>query len=382
MPLFIYLTFYIIRVIIVLADQVVRRFRTEFLVVILLVVGIVIEGGLAGRGDARHMSMAARPIGRQGHMDPETAVGMRLDALRLQAAVAVEQQPALGVKTDGAMPEVPDHLELKAVVAEQETLRAQRELRIQGGIVIVAGQVPDELRLPVILPLESDEIPLRDQPQLRVDPETLVGEPVSGLERGAEAVARELSDRELAQDIEMPGVPEPLGEGDDARMDQVILVLEEIGEDRDDELIGETGARPEVDLKGRFELPQGLVDLRDDQVRQREHRIDRDVRPQRRIVHHRLLPDGIPGGVETLGRVPGAGLGAEGNRDLGDLAGRADELDGLGGVQAAPLEDLHGAGKSLGGQLVVVVFNGEGRELRRLDGADVDEAGLDEALRR
>ena len=195
--------------------------------------------------------------------------------------MAVEQQPALGVKADGAMPEVPDHLELKAVVAEQETLRAQRELRIQGGIVIVAGQVPDELRLPVILPLESDEIPLRDQPQLRVDPEALVGEPVSGLERGAEAVARELSDRELAQDIEMPGVPEPLGEGDDARMDQVILVLEEIGEDRDDELIGETGARPEVDLKGRFELPQGLVDLRDDQVRQREHRIDRDVRPQR-----------------------------------------------------------------------------------------------------
>ena len=62
--------------------------------------------------------------------------------------------------------------------------------------------------------------------------------------------------------------------------------------------------------------------------------------------------------------------------------GGADELDGLGGVQAAAFEDLYCTGESLCRELVGVVFDGEDGEVGRLEGTDVGEPGFDEAERR
>ena len=151
---------------------------------------------------------------------------------------------ALRVEADGAVAEVPDHLEFQAVVPLHATLRAQDELGLEPGIVVVAGHVPGKERRIDPLPPETVETRRGDNSQLGVDPETLVREPVGGFQHGTEAVGGEVTDRELAQDVEVPGIAETLGEGNEPRMDLLGGSIEEIGIDRDDQLVGELRTRP------------------------------------------------------------------------------------------------------------------------------------------
>ena len=122
--------------------------------------------------------MALHPVRRQGDLDAEPAVGMR----SIVDHPVIDHHALLGIEADRAAAEMADHLELQAVVIGQEALRAERELRLEGGIVVIPGKVPGkEGSLLVIIP-ESEAVPLgRPQDaQLGIDPEPLVAEPMRG----------------------------------------------------------------------------------------------------------------------------------------------------------------------------------------------------------
>ena len=211
---------------------------------------------------------------------------------------------------------------------------------------------------------------------LRVNPEAFVGEPVGQFQRSTHVAGIEDTQRDLAEDIQMPRITEALRQGDEARMRQAFREAITVVHDGDLDLVAEFRSRPERHFERRADLPERLVHLRNDQVHQADLRIDVDVHLAEGIIQHRLLAHGVPGSIQAFGRLPAPLGGVVADRDFRDFVGGADELHRLGLVESGALQDLHGAGEALGRDLVVVILHREGREGCRLHRTHVRESGL------
>ena len=265
-----------------------------------------------------------------------------------------------------------DHLEFEAVIAPDEVDHVQGELRFQHLIIVIAADIPPENRFQGILPHKTIEGRIRNHAQLRIHREAFVREIIGGFQGDATAVSGEIADGEFTENIQMPGIPETLGQCDERWMNLVVFVLQQVRIDRNRQLVSKAHAGPQGDVQRGAEVPDGLVYLVDDQVLEGDLRVDHDIRLRKGVIELGLLADGIPGSIQTLGRAPHTIIICKGY--FRHLEGGTDHLDRLGSIQTGRLDEPGGTGKALRRDFIPVVFDGEDREIRGLDRTYIGEA--------
>ena len=272
---------------------------------------------------------------------------------------------------------MPYHLVLHAKVAVHEALRPERELGVLLRPVVVRRQVPAETQPLVVVEDEAFPVAVAYHAELRVHRETLVREIVYHLHGDAVGVARKGAGGQLAEDIEVPGVAEALGDGHHLGMHLALERTVSVIIYRYRNLVGQLHPRPQRNFESRRELPERLVYLIDNEVLQRDLGVDRYGDLAEIAVELLRLLQGVPASVQPLGRIPQPVARVICHRKLWHVIICRHDLDRA--HVGAVVGELHHApdfSQPLDRQLVIVGLQGVRTEIRRRSRADIQEARI------
>ena len=162
------------------------------------------------------------PERRQGDLETEAAVGLgHVSTLRIGMGHIVpgpgnprrDMMSLHRIKTNRAVAEMAGHLKFETIVTTDKIDRTQGKLCLQGSVIVIGPDIETENGLNGMFPDKTLKVSQgSNQPQLRINGESLVGKNIGGFQGDSSRIIGKLAYRNLALDIQVPGTPEPLGQ--------------------------------------------------------------------------------------------------------------------------------------------------------------------------